>query len=132
MDEILSLDKCCCLYFLLWLVYGKENINILHSWSNLSLQVVFLFNFIRPKTCKLTSHTILFFTQFSLVQRLDCYSGPLILIIKLNGMFYKAFPRPWVGWVHLSFFVAFFKKILTLHLCVQRIYSSWIVSSLMR
>ena len=50
-----------------------------------SLQVVFLFSFIRLKTYKLILHTIQFILpNFSLVHRMDCFSWFLILASKLD------------------------------------------------
>ena len=46
MDEIFIFVNEC-LFFLLYLIHDKENINV-HTWSNSSLQVVFSFNFTRP------------------------------------------------------------------------------------
>ena len=91
--------------------WQRKYIYIFHNicWFNSSLQVVFLFSFIRLKTCKLILHTILLLPNFHSSKDRIVIVGLWFLPLNWTEMFYKTFPRPWIG--RVSFFLVLLRKI---------------------
>ena len=96
------------------------------SWSNSSLQVLFIQLYLSQDLQAdfyiLSCFCLTFHSSKGWIVTIGFWFSSL----NWTEMFCKAFLRPWVEQVYLRTFLVLLRKIWTLCLCVQSVYSSWI------